>query len=192
MALDKEQIKGLLGTGLSNEVVATAVGCDPSYITQLMSDETFSGEVISLRAAALTANSKRDRKADGIEDKLLLRLEEAVDNNLIYKPNDILRATAIVNNMKRRGVPANESLNLNNRIVNLTIPVRIQQQFITNANGEVVEVAGKTLVTMNSQTLLKELAETSGSTDGKSKFEQVGRYLPSAAAVTAESIRKTG
>lgn len=181
MALDKEQIKSLLGTGLSNEVVSTAVGCDPSYITQLMSDETFAGEVIALRAAALTANSKRDRNIDTIEDGLLSKLADVVPT--LYKPMDVLRAAAVVNSMKRRGVPANESLTINNRIVNLTIPTRIQQIFVKNSNGEVIEIEGKTLVTMPSQTLIKELAETKGpGKDGKpNKFEQVGRYLPSAA-----------
>lgn len=188
MALDKEQVKGLLGSGLSNEVVATAVGCDPSYITQLMSDEVFAGEVIALRAAALTANSKRDRTIDGIEDTLLTKLAEVAPT--LYKPNDILRAAATVNNMKRRGVPANESLNINNRIVNLVIPVRIQQQFVTNNNGEVIEVEGQTLVTMPSQTLIKELAAKSGpDKDGKNKFEQVGRHLPSAQVA---EIARTG
>jgi hypothetical protein len=41
MAVDNEKIKELLGSGLSNDVVASAVGCDPSYVSQLMSNETF-------------------------------------------------------------------------------------------------------------------------------------------------------
>lgn len=190
MAIDKEQIKSLLGSGLSNEVVSSAVGCDPSYITQLMSDETFSQEVVILRAAALTANSKRDRKSDGIEDKLLEKLEIAVDMGQIYKPMDILRAAAVVNGMKRRGVPANESLNINNRIVNLTIPIQVIQNFTKNSNGEVISVGDKTLVTMPTQTLLRELAQTRGTEDGKdNKFTKVSRYLPSAAV---EETKRTG
>lgn len=191
MSLDKEQIKSLLGTGLSNEVVASAVGCDPSYITQLMSDSQFSQEVVVMRAAALTANSKRDRKIDAVEDTLIAKFEEVLP--MVYKPTDVLRAMSVVNNMKRRGVPANEALTINNRIVNLNMPVQIIQNFTKNSNGEVIEVEGKTLVTMPSQTLLSTLASSRGEATEENgqqnKFAKVSRYLPSAAV---DQIKRTG
>lgn len=182
MAVDKNQIQELLGSGLSNEIVATAVGCDPSYITQLMSQQEFASKVIELRTVALTANSRRDRTIDEIEDKILEKLDTVIDQNGFYKPADILRAAAVVNAMKRRGVPATESLTVNNTVVNLQMPVQIVHSYVKNPTGEVVEVDGKTLVTASSHTLLEELARTRGGKDGEpNKYREAGKFLPAAA-----------
>lgn len=176
MALDKNRIKELLGTGLGNEIVATAVGCDPSYITQLLADEEFAGAVSELRATALTANSARDRKIDTIEDLLIDQMHEAVEMKQIYKPQDILRSFAVINAAKRRGVPAHQALVINNNIVNLQIPEAVVKNFTVNTHGEVVDVEGETLVTMPAHNLLKKLAESRG--DKGAVYESVSRYLP--------------
>lgn len=178
MATDKNQIKELLGTGLSNEIVATAVGVDSSYIAQLLSNENFAAEVTAMRTLALTANSKRDRKIDGIEDTIITKLEELVDSGVIYKPNDVLRAFAVINNAKRRGVSAAESITINNTVVNLQLPNRVIKEFVQNAQGEVIEVEGQTLVTMPAHTLLKNLVNRQGDKSGA--YERVSRFLPTA------------
>lgn len=174
MAVSQQQIKELLGTGLSNEVVATAVGCDPSYISQLLSDEDFSTEVANLRMKNLISANSRDRKLDDLEDKLLDKLIDTVD--FIHKPGDQLRALAVVNAAKRRGTSSVEQTVVQNTIVNLQIPTQIVQKFVTNAQGEVIEVAGQTMVTMNSGSLLRELAAEK-SDDGE-KYRQVLSRLP--------------
>lgn len=183
MSLDKNRIKELLGNGLSNEIVATTVGCDSSYITQLMSDNEFREEVIQLRAAALTANTKRDKNIDGIEDKLIEILEELVDTRMFMKPREVLSAFAVLNNAKRRGVPAHESLVINQKIVNLTLPTVVVEHFTITPQGEVidVEVEGRkqTLQTMPTSQLLRTLASKGG--QNGSDYEKVSRYLPSTA-----------
>lgn len=177
MALDRNRIRDLLGTGLSSEVVATAVGCDPSYISQLLAEEAFAAEVSNLRAEALTANSKRDRKIDTIEDKVIEKLEEVVDNGMVFKPADLLRTFAVVNNAKRRGVPAHESMVVNNTIVNLMIPQVLRRAFTINQQGEVIEAEGQTLVTMPARSLLEHLVRNKGGTDGD-KYQKVANFLP--------------
>lgn len=200
-----DRIKELLGTGLGPEVVATAVGCNQSYVSQLMGDPDFAAEVIELRSIALTAASARDRKADSIEDKLLDRLNDLVDGGAIYKVQDVLLATRVANSLKRRGVPAHESLTINQTVVNLTLPGAVVSRFRMNANNEVVEADGQTLVTMSSASLLKTLG-SGGNGNGKAnvtidgsaigsqlleaakgkdnalkdKYREVSRYLPSA------------
>lgn len=177
MALDRNRIRDLLGTGLSAEVVSTAVGCDPSYISQLLAEPEFAAEVVELRAAALTANSKRDRKVDGIEDKLLEKIEEAVDTQMVFKPNDILRHYAVLNAAKRRGVPAHESMVVNNTVVNLMIPDILRRQFTINQQGEVIEAEGQTLVTMPARSLLEHLVRNKGENDA-AKYQKVANFLP--------------
>lgn len=185
MPVSKDQIQEMLGNGLSNEVVATAVGCDPSYITQLMSVEEFSSKVIALRTAALSANSKRDRKIDAVEDKLIDKVEQSVD--LLYKPLDLIRAATAVNAMKRRGVSAQDALHVQNTVVNLMIPQVVVMNFTKNSQGEVIEVEGKTLVTMTSQQLLSNLANQVGLDDkSRARYKDAGKYLQSAAVPTLE------
>lgn len=177
MSVDKEQIKNLLGSGLTPDVVSTAVGCTPAYITQLMAEEEFSSEVISLRAKRLTAQNDRDTKVDSLEDKLLAKTHQMVDDNSIYKPLDIARLLVAVNKMTRRGVPATDSVVVQNRVVNLQMPTQVIQHFTLNTNSEVVEVGEQTLVTMPTSQLLEKLAKERGKEDG-SKYLELQKFLP--------------
>lgn len=183
MALNKEKIKELLGSGLDNVVVANAVGCTLPYLTELMSDPLFAGEVIELRSKALTSHTKRDREIDGIEDELISKLKDAISTDQIYKPRDILQAFAVLNAAKRRGVPAHASMTQINTVVQLNLPERLLKQFTITPQGEVIDVetdTGKqTLVTMPAHTLLEQLAKRDEG-DGE-KYREVAKYLPEAA-----------
>jgi hypothetical protein len=186
MAISRDQVRELLGSGLSNEVVASAVGCEPSYITQLMSDENFANEVVALRSANLTANNKRDRSIDKIEDRLIEKVGQAIEENLIYKPLDLVKVFAVLNNAKRRGVPAHESLVINKQVVNLSIPGMVVNNFTMNQQKEVVEInvdgKSQTMVTMPAHQLLQTLAKDAGETNVQGgKYTRVASFLPTAA-----------
>lgn len=168
------KIKELLGCGLKNEVVAQAVGCDPSYISRLMADEVFVDEVMILRAKNMMAETDRDKQIDGIEDNLLAKLREVVDNGMLYKPKDILQAAVAVNRMQRRGFKNVDPATTRQAIVNINLPKVIINNFKTNPQGEVIEIDGQTMVTMPTGTLLRELSKG----DPNGKYEQVQRYLP--------------
>lgn len=150
----KERIIALLGNNIAPAVVATAVGCSESYISQLLSDETISAEVSNLRFQHLQAASNRDGKADSIEDQLLDKLEVALP--MMMRPADILRAYSVVNQAKRRGVAAPESAQINNQIVNLQLPKHAVVQFQLSGSKELIEVDGRELTTMTSANLLLE------------------------------------
>ncbi len=181
MAASVEKIKELLGSGLNGEVVATAVGVTPGYISQLMSDPVFNTEVINLRAQALMSATVRDTNLDSLEDTLMKRLGEKIDNDLIYKPMDLLRALAVINSAKRRGQQAQAAMtNKNTTVVNLTLPTMIVNQYKKNLMGEVVEVTdpeGKTqtLVSMPASALMQKLSEQH---QGDKRYAQVRKFLP--------------
>lgn len=177
MAVNKDQVRDLLGTGLSTEIVASAVGCDPSYVTQLMAHEEFAISVVALRTKHLTENNVRDGEINEIEDDLIEKLKDLIATDQIYKPNDILRAFSVINNAKRRGVTAASSVVVNQTIVNLQIPAKVVQSFTMNQQGEVIEVEGQTLVTMPAHTLLKNLSENRKDAKGE-VYEKISRYLP--------------
>lgn len=144
----KDKIKALLGQGHSAELVATIIGCDPSYISQLLEDEAFRNEVSELRVRSLQAASARDKKWDDLEDKLLDKLHSAVD--FVIKPREILAVLSAANAAKRRGATAHESVTINNQIVNLLVPQRLVQTFTVNQNNQVIGVGDKSMLTLPS------------------------------------------
>lgn len=172
MAVDTKQIQELLGTGLSNEVVASAVGVDPSYISQLMSDPQFSDEVIAKRSKALTAHSARDLTWDGLEDRLLHKLSGAID--YMVKPEVIMKALSLVNRAVRRGVPVNTQLTSRTQVIALSLPPVVRRNFIIDQQGQIVEAEGATLVTMNSAALLSRLKE---SRSGGEKYAKLAEQI---------------
>jgi hypothetical protein len=190
MAASAEKIKELLGNGLSNEVVATAVGVHPSYISQLMAQEDFSAQVVALRTQTLTSATMRDRTWDGLEDQLLEQLGEKIESRMIHRPMDMVRTLAVVNNAKRRGVGTQESLASHKNVVILNLPTVIINQYKKNSLGEVVEVTTgqgqqQTLVTMPASALMHKLSEKH---QGMNKqYEQIRKFLPSGSTEEAES-----
>lgn len=177
-----EKIKELLGNGLTNDVVATAVGVTPAYISQLMSDERFAEEVVSLRTVTLTAATSRDRGYDDIEQALLTKLSDVVNSGMIYKTQELLRAIQVINQAKRRGATSqNPLIQTTDKIVTLNMPTVVINSYKTDGKGEVVEVTtsegkSQTLATMPAVALMQRLsAKHQGQNKG---YEQVRRFLP--------------
>lgn len=173
MAVNTDKVKSLLGLGLSQEQVASAVGCTVSFISQLMSEESFSQEVVEKRTEALQAATSRDLLTDGIEDALISKLKNSLD--MIYKPRDILHAFATVNRAVRRGIQQTAAPVQQTTVVTLQIPTQIVQRFTMSATKEVIQVDDQTLVTMNSTTLLRDLQKSAT----HERYAEVARFLPS-------------
>src|SRR4051812_31102533 len=95
-----ERIKQLLGQGLPTGIVASAVGCDPSYISQLLEDSTFHNDVLLLRAGKAEKAVARDNKWDDIEQRAIERASTLID--YVSRPNDLVRIAALANAAKRR------------------------------------------------------------------------------------------
>lgn len=194
MAINKQQIKELLGSGLSATTVASAVGCSSVYISTLLSTPEFAEEVNALRSVSLTADSKRDSTIDGIEDKLLSRLDEMVTEGAFFKPRDILAAAATMNRMVRRSKSiGSAAVSHTTNIVSINLPPQVARKFVTNRENEVIEVEGKTLVTMPAHQLLHTLAADraavtadiedslrgEGAENNGDRYAEALKYLPS-------------
>lgn len=152
----KEQIKALLSAGCKPAQVAAAVGCEDSYVSQLMQDQTFSQEVVAARILVLSAQSDRDRKYDSLEDLLLDKIHAQLP--MILNPDRLVRMLIAVNNAKRRGAGAEEGqfAPISN-VINLTLPTLIVNKYQTNGTNEVVEVNGQGLVGMPATALIERL-----------------------------------
>jgi hypothetical protein len=151
----KEQIKQLLQANCSASEAAAAVGCEVSYVSQLMEDKEFSSDVVVHRIKLLQDQSARDLRYDGLEDKLLVSLEMKVESQgSLMKTETLLRALQTTNGAKRRGATSGAPQTIINNVVNLTLPSQAIRQFQVNQENEVISVAGQHLISMPAKQLL--------------------------------------
>jgi hypothetical protein len=177
MGISVDQVVELLGSGLTQEQVATAVGCEQAAISRLLAEPEVNARVTELRMSALTSHNERDHSIDEIEDKLISKLNDTVDH--IFKPRDLLAAFRIVNAAKRRGLSVAPTTIGSKTVVNLTLPTVIINKFIRNSKGEVISVDGQTLISMPARQLLSNLASKNKSEDGKENaYEKAAKFLP--------------
>lgn len=181
----EERAKKLLGQGLSVSVVASTLGVTDARISQLMADSVFAAEVQKLRFESLQQSTELDDQYNSLEDKLIKKLERSLP--LIQKPRDILASISVINGAKRRGQASPDSASLAAKVVNLQLPVAIQQQFITNVNKQITEVRDGS---GHSQTLV---TASSGSLDGFVKQQASQKLLESSCEeVTSEGSDESG
>lgn len=150
---NKERALSLLGVGTSPEVVASALGVSPAYISQLLADEEFAKQVVELKFASLQKHNLTDATYDDMEAQLQKQFQAAMP--LLMRPMEILKAMTLVNGMKRRGQSAPESITHQNTVVNLYMPVKVTQKFTTNVHNQVIKTGDKELLTVQSSAMEK-------------------------------------
>jgi hypothetical protein len=153
----EERALKLLGTGITPEIVASALGVTVSRISQLLSDENFAAQVAQLRFENLSKHNDRDVKYDSLEDSLIARLEDCLP--LMHRPLEVLRAIQVINAAKRRGASAPEQTSQQGTVVQLVMPTQIIQKFSTNINNQVINAGGQDLLTIQSNTLLTQVKQ---------------------------------
>ena len=149
----------LLGAGIGGEAVANALGVTPARISQLLSEETFSNAVSTLRYENLQKHNNRDASYDTIEDRLLSKLEQNL--SFILKPRDLLQAISVINNAKRRGQSSPDQVVNQQNIVNLVLPAIITEKFTVNIDNQVTRAGEQELHTLPASALLKSVEDAS-------------------------------
>lgn len=154
-----DKIKQLLGIGLPQNVVASAVGCTEGYVSQLMSMGEFRGEVTELRLVHLTEAAGRDDAYNSLEDRLLEKLENLLP--VLVNPMQVLAAIRTINGATRRAAPAELNANAQQNIVQLHLPenVAFAARFIVNGTNQVVEVAGAPMATASAKAVVQKLEQ---------------------------------
>ncbi len=148
----EERAVALLGSGLEPTQVAAALGVTPSTISQLMSSEEFATQVSELRYKNLAKHNERDSSLDSLEDAVIKKLSETLP--FVMRPMELTRVLQVVNAAKRRGQSTPESIIQKQNIVNITLPSVAINKFVTNAQNQVVQSGGQSLITMQSGELL--------------------------------------
>ena len=145
----------LLGQGVPPSIVASALGVDPSRISQLLANPEFAAQVVEKKFESLTRQTSRDLEIDSLEDAVVKLLKDALP--MMSRPMEIIRAFSIINAAKRRGITTTEAPTAVQTIVALNIPAVLIQQFTKNIHNQVIQVGEKSLLTIQSGTLLKKV-----------------------------------
>jgi len=157
----KDRILSLLGSGLQPALVASAVGCSPSLISQMLADENFVMEVSALRVKDIEKMKERDNKWDNLEDLLLQKLQDLIP--FMLRPREVIHALSIVNGARRRSeeLTKGPTQQVTNNIVVLQLPQRTVSSFSNfelSKNNEVISIEGKSVAPLPSSALLRELS----------------------------------
>lgn len=153
--MSRERALTLLGSGLSPTVVASALGVTESYISQLLSEEEFAIQVTQLRYESLAKHNARDAELDKLEDKLIEKMHNLLP--LMIRPMEVIRAFSIINAAKRRGASTPQQITEQQTLVNLNIPITVENKFVVTSDNQVVEVNSQTLLPMQSSNVQKLL-----------------------------------
>lgn len=140
-------------------VVASAIGCDPSYISQLMEEDEFKTTVLVSRAKKAEGQVSRDKKWDSIEDAALAKAERMLP--FVQKPGDLIRIASMANAAKRRATEfAGVSDDAAPTVV-LNLPANSTVHFQMNAQSQVIAVEGRSMQALSTSKLAKMVTPVS-------------------------------
>lgn len=148
----------LLAKGIRKVDIAEHLGLTPSAVTQA---------VASAPAAQLTdQHVQLDNQYDRIEQGLLNQLEKTMP--LLMRPMEIAKVLSTINGARRRGGPLKDSGP--KTVVQLNLPVAIQNRFVLNAQNQVVSAGNQDLVTLQSQNVVKLLESSKNASPQEDEF----------------------
>ena len=151
----KEQAISLLAQGLSTSQVAAACGVSDSYISQLKAEPETQEAISAASASASLEDLAFDNRLESAESLALERIEKSLS---FANMGQALSAFRILNAAKKRkdaGIAPSQQVTVN---VSLTLPAAASARYVINAQNEIVEVEGKTMVTATPKTLDSLLA----------------------------------
>lgn len=154
----RDRIIEMLGRNIPAMQVAAAVGCDDSYISQIMSDPDTALKVQELRTVYYSEYIEQDARTDRAEAAALAKVEQLLP--FIMRPAEAVRVYAVLNAARRRTVDAAAATTqLPAQTVVLDLPAATRVRFTTTPDRQVIEVEGRSLTTMPARNLSQQLEQ---------------------------------
>lgn len=148
----KDRIIELLGRGIQAPAVALAVGCDESFISQIMSAPENVERVQALKAANFEKFTDLDDTLDQAEGLALSRVAQLIP--FASRLGEAVAAYRVLNSAKRKTGGAADAITMSpSTIVNINLPESARVAMTMDANRQVIEVDGRPLLTMPSKNL---------------------------------------
>lgn len=184
-----ESIREALAQGQKQRDIAKQLGVTESAVSQQVKQlkqaapapaATGSSASTATGAPAVTGAASPAQQIDtayeNVELKLVQRLEQQLDTGfLAMSSKELLQAIRTINGTKRRtgaeGLPQGTNITQNNTMVSLQMPARIRHQVIKNVNNEIIEVDGKTLLTVDPTQLSRLNQERKDATDAQALLQ---------------------
>lgn len=141
----------LLAAGLQNSQAAAALGVTESRVSQMLAEENFAAEVAAAKFLAMEKRTTRDAAYDELEDTLLekVKLASQFESRLPV----LVKALQIINAARRSMTSGPAAGNLQQTVVNITIPQVAASMFTTNSNNQVISAGEQQLLTIQSGAL---------------------------------------
>ena len=155
----KEHAILLLSQGIPTSQVAAACGVSDSYISQLKADPDVQTQIAEKQAASSIADIQFD---DDLETAENMALQKIKSNIAFANMGQAIAAFRILNTARRRADPVVTSDAAVSVTVNLTLPQSAVPRYVTNANNEIIEVEGQTMLSATAKNLDQILAEKHG------------------------------
>lgn len=181
MSTKQDRIAGLLVQGMKPAMVASIVGCDPSYISQLLKDEAFLYHLQELNkelenGESVEDASPEDRKQETLflADKMLAAEHHALDKILKEMPylsgRDAIVALDVIGKRKDatlaqaygpKGIlPAAPTVAGHTTVqVTLTVPNICIPELTLSSNNEIISIGERSVAAMPTATLKQMLAK---------------------------------
>lgn len=192
MNINKDHAITLLAQGIATSQVAAAIGCDDSYISQLKADPEVQQKIAEMGATQTLADVTFDSTLERAE---FLALEKIEKNLPFATLGQAMAAFRVLNGARRRKdgvINANTGGTTIN--VNLTLPAAALPRYVTNAQSEIVEVEGKTMISATPKTIDQILAARNGG-DTKlpavTALEKAATRLGSLAPLPTQKARRS-
>lgn len=154
----ENKILDLLARGLSQVEVSRALGVTESYISQIVHDPDNIIKLQELKAKRLTVASNLDDYYDQIETKAVGRLVDITDKSAqMMTPDQLIKIAKFSNEAKRRNATDLSPNNTNvQALVVITLPTGNIPglSVVKSSTNEVLEMQGKSLLPMDTKTLL--------------------------------------
>lgn len=182
----RDQVIEMLANGLNSSQVASTLGVSDSYISQLLKDEDFAGEVEARKVQQTAEDLAYDHKIDEVEATFLDRIEQKAPMANLQQS---LQAFAVLNKAKRRKDTAiNRGTPQAGTVVNLQLNVNLIPQYLVNGKQEIVEVEGKSMISATATKLDEILALRRGEASGQKPHQLPGITKVERAAGVLETL----
>lgn len=147
-------VAALLKHNMKKVDIAAELGLTPGAVTQAIAKIPESAQ-----EPLTEAHQQLDATYDEIEAQLLTQLKRTIP--MLLRPEAITNVLTRINAAKRRGGPLKPS-QAAPTVLQLNLPVAIQNRFVLNSNNQVVSAGQQDLVTIPSAAVAKLAAESAG------------------------------
>ena len=143
-SLNRQLAVQYLAQNMQPSIVAGILGVTESAISQLLADEDFAAEVTAASQGAAASDLAYDDRMDKAEEVFLQNIENRAQ---FANMQQSLQAFKLLNSARRRkDTRVHNSASNNGVTVNIMLPSSIVPDYTMNAQAEIVEVSGKTML----------------------------------------------